>query len=116
MKTTLATTLMLFAGAFALSERPLSGQARTAGAYTMTPVANGVQLKTPDGRVVLEYLSSKPAGVPLTGPNAACFHPINTPTGERVTALAPDDHPHHRGMYVAWHDSRSEERRCRERV
>jgi Family of unknown function (DUF6807) len=28
-----------------------------------------------------------------------------TPGGERVSALAPDDHPHHRGMYLAWHDA-----------
>ncbi len=35
----------------------------------------------------------------------ACFHPVNTPTGEPVTALAPDDHPHHRGLYFGWHDS-----------
>ena len=84
---------------------PLSAQAGKAGSYTLTPVANGVQLKTPDGRVVFDYLTKKPEGVPLTGPNAACFHPVNTPSGERVSSLAPDDHPHHRGMYIAWHDS-----------
>ena len=107
MKTTRLLPIAIASGVFvfAMCERPALGQARASGSYTLTPVANGVQLKTPDGRVVLEYLTSKPAGVPLTGPNAACFHPINTPSGERVTALAPDDHPHHRGMYVAWHDS-----------
>jgi hypothetical protein len=73
--------------------------------YTLQTVANGSQLRTPDGRVVFEYLTSKPAGSTLTSPSTACFHPLNTPSGERVTALAPDDHPHHRGMYLAWHDS-----------
>ena len=43
--------------------------------------------------------------VPLTSPSVACFHPVLTPSGERVTALAPDDHPHHRGIYLAWHDA-----------
>ena len=102
MSTTLKIALAVCALTISLCERPVSGQS---GAYTFTPVANGMQLKTPDGRVVLEYLTKKPEGVPLTGPNAACFHPVNTPSGERVTAIAPDDHPHHRGMYIAWHDS-----------
>ena len=105
MKTTLTITLAICALGLALCERPVTGQAAAPGIYTLTPVAHGKQLRTPDGRVVLEYLTSKPANVPLTGPNAACFHPVNTPSGERVSAIAPDDHPHHRGMYVAWHDS-----------
>jgi hypothetical protein len=82
-----------------------SQRARAAGAYTLEPVAYGMQLKTPDGRVVFEYMTKKPDSVGLTSPSVACFHPVNTPSGERVTALAPDDHPHHRGMYIAWHDA-----------
>ena len=76
-------------------------------AYTLTPAAYGMQLKTPDGRLVFEYMTKKPpmAEVPLTSPSVACFHPVLTPSGERVTALAPDDHPHHRGLYLAWHDA-----------
>jgi hypothetical protein len=73
--------------------------------YTLVPVADGMELKTPDGRVVFEYLTRKPAGSGLTTESAACFHPVNTPAGERVTALAPDDHPHHRGMFLGWHDA-----------
>src|SRR6185436_731740 len=41
----------------------------------------------------------------LTSPSVACFHPVKTPSGERITALAPNDHPHHRGIYLAWHDA-----------
>jgi hypothetical protein len=105
MSTTLKIALAVCALTISLCERPVSGQAAASGSYTLTPVASGVQLKTPDGRVVLEYLTKKPEAIPLTGPNAACFHPVNTPSGERVSAIAPDDHPHHRGMYIAWHDS-----------
>lgn len=105
MRTALTVGSAICALTLLLGDQPIAGQTGAAKSYALTPVANGMQLKTADGRVVLEYLTSKPAGVPLTGPNTACFHPINTPTGERVTALAPDDHPHHRGMYVAWHDS-----------
>ena len=79
----------------------------SSGAYTLTPVTYGMQLKTPDGRVVFDYMTKKPpmSEVPLTSPSVACFHPVLTPSGERVTALAPDDHPHHRGIYLAWHDA-----------
>src|SRR5262249_41833678 len=77
----------------------------SAASFTFDPVPNGMRLKTPDGRVILEYLTKKPDGSGLTSPSAACFHPVNTPAGERVTALAPDDHPHHRGIFFGWHDS-----------
>jgi hypothetical protein len=81
------------------------GQApAAAAAYSLTSAAYGMELKTPDGRVVFQYMTKKPVDVNLTSPSVACFHPINTPTGERVSAFAPDDHPHHRGMYIAWHD------------
>jgi hypothetical protein len=82
-----------------------SGTASAASAYTLDPVAYGMQLKTPDGRVVLEYMTKKPQDAGLTIESTACFHPVNTPSGERVTALAPDDHPHHRGIFLGWHDS-----------
>jgi hypothetical protein len=88
-----------------LSGLLVAGQAKPGSAYTLQPSEYGMQLKTPDGRVVLEYLTRKPAGSPLTSPSVACFHPVNTPTGETVTALAPDDHPHHRGIFFGWHDS-----------
>jgi len=83
----------------------LAFQARGESAYTFSPVAYGMQLKTSDGRVVFEYLTKKPDNIGLTSPSAACFHPVNTPSGERVTAIAPDDHPHHRGIFFGWHDS-----------
>jgi hypothetical protein len=76
-----------------------------AASYTLTPVEYGMQLKTPDGRVVFEYLTKKPENIGLTSPSVACFHPVNTPSGERVTNIAPNDHPHHRGIFFGWHDS-----------
>jgi len=88
-----------------VSGAPAVPQGRTGGAYTLSPVTYGMQLKTPDGRVVFEYMTKKPEDVGLTSPSVACFHPVNTPSGERVSALAPSDHPHHRGMYLTWHDA-----------
>jgi hypothetical protein len=64
-----------------------------------------VQIKTPDGRVVFEYMTKMPANVGLTSPSVACFHPVNTPSGELITNIAPDDHPHHRGIFLGFLDS-----------
>ena len=49
--------------------------------YTLLPSAYGMQLKTPDGRTVFEYLTKKPEDIGLTSPSAACFRPFNTPPG-----------------------------------
>jgi Family of unknown function (DUF6807) len=73
-------------------------------AYTLEPDAAGKTLKDPSGRVVLRYLASKPADVPLSGNSACCIHPLNTLGGERATDIAPPDHRDHRGIFFAWHD------------
>ena len=101
----ISTALACAVFVWAIGVHRLAGQAKPGSAYTLQPSTYGMQLKTPDGRVVLEYLTKKPDNSPLTSPSVACFHPVNTPTGETVTALAPDDHPHHRGIFFGWHDS-----------
>src|SRR5437868_8591059 len=83
----------------------VSGIAGAASVYTLEPIEYGMRLTTPDGRMVFEYLTKKPDNIGLTSPSVACFHPVNTPLGERVTSIAPDDHPHHRGIFFGWHDS-----------
>ena len=100
-----ATAVALIASIWVLGGYVLAQPARPGAGYTLLPTAFGMQLKTPDGRVVLEYLTKKPDNSPLTSPSTACFHPVNTPSGETVTALAPNDHPHHRGIFLGWHDS-----------
>ena len=108
-----ATLVLAIGVAAAISSAAAARQAPPVRAYTLTPVTYGMQLKTPDGRVVFDYMTKKPptSEVPLTSPSVACFHPVLTPSGERVTALAPDDHPHHRGIYLAWHDAEFRQRR-----
>jgi hypothetical protein len=71
------------------------------GRYTFDPDPAGKTLKDPNGRVVLGYLTSKPAGVPLESNSACCVHPFNTLGGERATDIAPDDHRTHRGIFFA---------------
>lgn len=77
---------------------------RQAPAYTLEADAAGKTLKDPKGRVVLGYLTSKPAGVPLESNSACCIHPFNTLGGGRATDIAPADHRTHRGIFFAWHD------------
>ena len=82
-----------------------SARAYAASAYTLLPVEYGMQLTTPDGHVVFEYVTKKPENIGLTSPSAAYFDPVNTPSGERVTNVAPNDHPHHRGIFLGFLDS-----------
>jgi hypothetical protein len=88
------------AGAAALGAAPR----RQNRVYTFEREAAGKTLKDSNGRVVLTYLTSKPAGVPLESNSACCIHPLNTLGGERATDIAPDDHRTHRGIFFAWHD------------
>jgi hypothetical protein len=83
----------------------LSRNAYAAAEYTLAPVQYGMQLKAPDGQVVFEYITKKPEGMGITSPSVACFHPVNTPSGERITNIAPNDHPHHRGIWFGFMDS-----------
>jgi hypothetical protein len=71
--------------------------------YTLTPDPNGMTLKAPDGKPVFTYLTRKPENSNLAANSTCCFHPLNAPSGERVTDLAPGDHHHHRGVFLAWH-------------
>jgi hypothetical protein len=73
-----------------------------AAEYTLSPVDYGMELRTPDGRVVFDYLTKKPENIGLTSPSAACFSPVNSPAGERITDIAPKADPHHRGIFFGW--------------
>lgn len=56
---------------------------------------------------ILRYWRRKPADSPVASPNAGYFHPFTTPAGVTLTDLAPDDHPHHRGIFCAWLEVRT---------
>lgn len=96
---------LVMSGGAAGSTPMFAAAPQAAASYTLTPSEFGQQLKTPDGRVVWDYMTKKPSGTALTIDSTACFHPVNSPSGERITAFAPDDHPHHRGVFLGWHDA-----------
>ena len=72
--------------------------------WSLRPGADGITLVSPAGREVLGYLKTKPAGSALTANSACGIYPLLTPAGESVVALAPKDHPHHRGVFFAWYE------------
>jgi hypothetical protein len=50
------------------------------------------------------YQLKKPADSKLSVESACYFHPLTTPSGAVVTDVAPGDHKHHRGIFLAWFD------------
>lgn len=64
--------------------------------------ADGVVVVSSGEREVLRYQLDRPADRKL--PSGCYFHPLRTPAGTVVTDVAPADHPHHRGVFLAWFD------------
>lgn len=55
-----------------------------------------------NGKEVVRYQLERPADSKLPVESGAYFHPVRTPSGVVVTDVAPADHPHHRGIFLAW--------------
>jgi hypothetical protein len=55
-----------------------------------------------DGKDVLTYQRVKPAASKLSVESGGYFHPLATPKGVLLTDVAPADHPHHRGIFLAF--------------
>ncbi len=64
-----------------------------------------VSVKTAAGEI-LRYQVVRPADSKLAVESGCYFHPLATPKGVPVTDVAPDDHPHHRGVFLAWVEMR----------
>jgi hypothetical protein len=69
-----------------------------------TTRASGSLVVSAGGREVLRYQLEKPADVKLPVESGCYVHPLRTPAGTVVTDVAPADHPHHRGLFLAWFD------------
>jgi hypothetical protein len=90
-------------GAAAVAGLSTRTSARQAGrAFTFDPNALGRTLKTPDGKVVFDYVTRKAPDTDMTANSVCCFHPLMTPAGERVTVFG-QGHGHYRGVFFAWH-------------
>ena len=62
----------------------------------------GAMIVKAGGKEVLRYQLERPADSKLQLDSVAYFHPVMTPSGVVMTDVAPSDHPHHRGIFLAW--------------
>jgi hypothetical protein len=63
-----------------------------------------VEFMLEDGTPVLRYLFGEvPEGERRPAVESTFYtHPLRTPSGQVMTDVAPDDHKHHRGVFLAW--------------
>jgi hypothetical protein len=53
-------------------------------------------------RPVARYQVTKPATGGASTESGCYFHPVYSPAGTLVTDIGPEDHRHHRGIFLAW--------------
>jgi hypothetical protein len=78
-----------------------SGSAK-AEDFSVSRDDDAIVVKRSDGAPVLRYNLKRPADAKLAVDTACYFHPLTTPGGVVVTEVGPADHPHHRGVFLAW--------------
>ena len=71
-------------------------------AFQIEQTAGAVTFKSSAGETVLRYQLKGGFDKKLSVESGCYFHPFATPAGETVTEMAPDDHPHHRGIFLAF--------------
>lgn len=100
----LSTALVLLVSACLLAPSATSAPAADQnGVYALVPDELGLVLKTPQGQTMFRYMNKRPQDTKLTANSVCCLFPVKTPAGEDVVEFAPSDHPHHRGVFLAWH-------------
>jgi hypothetical protein len=77
-------------------------QAVAAGRFEVHRTRAHVNIRTPDGKEILQYQLQPSPDTKLSVESACYFHPVRTPKGVVVTEVAPSDHLHHRGIFLAW--------------
>jgi hypothetical protein len=70
--------------------------------FSVEQTPDAVTFKNHRSKVVLRYQLRGGADKDLSVESACYFHPLATPVGVTVTEVAPDDHPHHRGVFLAF--------------
>jgi hypothetical protein len=77
-------------------------QAAETGRFKVERMPAAVKVSAPGGREVLRYQLERPSESGLSVASGCYFHPVATPNGVVLTEVAPSDHPHHRGVFLAW--------------
>ena len=92
-RSALAAGLLLFTAAL---------HADDAAGWKLQCADGAATVKGANGAEIFRYFTTKPEGTAFSANSTCCFHPFTTPEGHAVTAFAPDDHKHHRGIFLAW--------------
>src|SRR5687767_12047622 len=83
--------------------QPAESRQVAGAAASMSAARQGDAVVVKSGNAeLLRYHLKKPADVKLPVDSGGYFHPLTTPAGVVVTDVAPADHPHHRGVFLAW--------------
>jgi hypothetical protein len=85
----------VFAMAFAAS-------AFSADTFQVKRSPQAIVIRNPTGQSIAQYQLQRPSDSKLSVESACYFHPVTTPKGVVVTEVGPSDHPHHRGIFLAW--------------
>jgi hypothetical protein len=68
---------------------------------TFARTEEALQLKS-GARELLRYQLKKPSKGGPSVESACYIHPLSTPSGTIVTDVGPQDHRHHRGVFLGW--------------
>ena len=73
-----------------------------AGKFTIEKLPGVVEVRNSQGKIIVGYQFQQPTTSGLSVQSAGYFHPFATPGGIVLTDVAPSDHKHHRGIFLAW--------------
>lgn len=101
--------LKTFVMAFSLSFGalcPVAGQiAARVGTYEVEKDSDQLVLKNPQGKSLLTYrytVKPPPVGIDEAYGRSGFIHPLYTLSGHVLTAIQPEDHYHHYGLWNPW--------------
>jgi len=95
-------TGVLFVLAISFLLASLSTRAETPVDLRIDEMPDAIRVVTANGLELVRYQLTKPTTGAAASESACYFHPVATPSGTIVTALAPSDHKHHRGIFLGW--------------
>ena len=73
-----------------------------AAEFSLERETDALVIRAPDGKEALRYQLTAPKNAGLSVESGCYFHPLRSPSGVALTEVAPSDHPHHRGIFLAW--------------
>src|SRR4051812_11135592 len=79
-----------------------NGVAPRKGKWHLLRSKEAVWIQDSNGEEVLRYQLAPPTNRPTAFESGCYFHPVKTPSGRVLTEVSPADHPHHRGIFLAW--------------